>query len=542
MNEPGGVVVRQRGARTRARSVRSGCRSCLLLCMLCLLLGMMLNACGQPQPVYVTLTADGQEQWLQVTNPELTVRALLDAAGLELGPMDRVEPDLYVVVSEGMTVIVTRVTESFVTEQQILPFGHETVKSEGVPQGERRLLQPGSNGELEITYLVTLEDGVEVSREEVNRQVLAQPVDETVLVGVQAELSSIPISGTIVYLSGGNAWIMRQSTELRRNITGSSDLDGRVFSLSEDGRRLAFTRSNPGDDSAPINSLWMARTSLVGEEPEYLGVTNVVWAGWSPDGRRLAYSTAERTGGVPGWRAENDLWVMTLADEGAGEESAIEQVLAPTSEIPYAWWGRSYAWSPNGQYLAYSQADQVGVVSVADGVLIPLLSFPAYRTQSHWAWVPGISWSRDSSLLAFASHEEDLDGLESEDSPIFGLWLASTDGELRMRLAEEVGMWSQPSWSLADDGLLAYGQAQSPRNSQDSRYELFVMDRDGSNKRRVFPPEGFMGLIAPDVAWAPHGGAVLFENEGNLYVVDLATGDLSQLSSDGQSSHPRWAE
>jgi Tol biopolymer transport system component len=192
--------------------------------------------------------------------------------------------------------------------------------------------------------------------------------------------------------------------------------------------------------------------------------------------------------------------------------------------------------------LAYSQADQVGVVSVADGVLLPLLSFPAYRTQSHWAWVPDISWSGDSYLLAFVSHEADLDGLESEDSPIFGLWIASVDGELRMRLAEEVGMWSQPAWSLADNGLLAYGQAQSPRNSQDSRYELFVMDRDGSNKRRLFPPEGIMGLIAPDVAWAPHGGAVLFENEGNLYVVKLADGDLAQLTSDGQSSHPRWAE
>ena len=541
MKEPGGVVW-QGGAEIQSRPERDFNRPRVPLGVFGLLVAVILGGCGQPEPMYVTLTADGQEQWLQVTNPDLTVRDLVDAAGLELGPMDRVEPDLYVFVTEGMEVAVTRVTESFETERQTLPFGHKTVKSEGVPRGERRLLQAGLNGELEITYLVTLEDGVEVSREEVNRQILAQPVDETVLVGVQAELSSVPISGTVVYLSGGNAWIMRQSTELRRNITGSSDLDGRVFSLSRDGSRLAFTRSNPGDDSGPINSLWMARTSLVGEDPEYLGVTDVVWAGWAPDGRRLAFSTAERTGGVPGWKAKNDLYVLTLADEGSGEESTIEQVLSPTSEIPYAWWGRSYAWAPNGQYLAYSQADQVGVVSVADGALVSLLSFPEYRTHSHWAWVPGVSWSRDGYFLAFVSHEGDLDGLQPEDSPVFGLWIVSADGQLRMRLVEEVGMWSQPNWSVADGELLAYGQAQSPRNSQDSRYELFVMDRDGSNKRRLFPPEGWMGLIAPDVAWAPHGGAVLFENEGNLYVVDLATGVLSQLTGDGQSSHPRWAE
>jgi Tol biopolymer transport system component len=217
-------------------------------------------------------------------------------------------------------------------------------------------------------------------------------------------------------------------------------------------------------------------------------------------------------------------------------------VLLPTAEIPYAWWGRSYAWSPNGQYLAYAQADQVGVVSVADNVPVPLFSFSEYRTQSHWAWVPDVSWSPDGHLLSFVAHEGDLEGLLPEDSPVFSLMIASVGGEQQMRLAEEVGMWSQPRWSPVDDGLLAYGQAQSPRNSQDSRYELFVMDRDGSNKRRIFPPEGFMGLIAPDVAWSPHGGALLFEYEGNLYLVDLGTADLAQLTSDGQSSHPRWAE
>ena len=492
--------------------------------------------------MYVTVLADGEEQWLQVTNPSLTVRDLLEAAGLELGPLDRVEPDLYVAVTEGLDVVVTRVTETFATERQVLPFGHTTVRSEGLLAGERKLLQAGSNGELEITYLVTFENELEVSREEVRRQVLSQPVDETVLVGVQGELTSVPISGTIVYLSGGNAWILRKSSELRRNITGSSDLDGRVFSLSHDGTRLAFTRSNPGADDAPLNSLWMARTSLVGEEPEYLGVTNVVWAEWAPDGRRLAYSTAERTGGVPGWKALNDLWILALADEGTGGENQIEQVLSPTSDIPYAWWGRSYAWSPTGEYLAYAQADQVGVVFVADGVPLPLASFPEYRTQSHWAWVPAVSWSKDGYLLSFVAHEGDLDGLLPEDSPIFSLWVTGVDGKVRMRLAEEVGMWSQPRWSVADDSLLVYGQAQSPRNSQDSRYELFVMDRDASNKRRLFPPEGLMGLIAPDVAWSPYGGALLFEYEGNLYIADLTTDVLLQVTSDGQGSHPRWAE
>jgi WD40 repeat protein len=416
------------------------------------------------------------------------------------------------------------------------------VRSEGVREGERRLLQAGRNGEVEITYRVMLEDGVEVSREEVSRQILVEPVDETVLVGVQGELVSVPVSGTIVYLSGGNAWVVRESTDLRRNITGSSDLDGRVFSLSADGSRLLFTRAMVGDEGTPLNSLWTARTSLVGEEPEYLGVTGVIWGEWAPDGKLLAYSTAERTGGVPGWKANNDLWTIALPEDGSGKEAAIEQILLPTAEIPYAWWGRQYSWSPDGTYLAYAQANEMGIVSLVDKQLLPLASFPEYHTQSHWAWVPTVSWSPDGGLLALVGHEGDLEGLSAEDSPVFGLWVTSASGKVKVRLVEEVGMWSGPRWSPLEHGLLAYGQAQSPRNSQDSRYELYVMDRDGSNVRRLFPPEGLMGLIAPDLAWSPLGSALLFEYEGNLYRVDVETAVLVRLTSDGQSSHPRWSQ
>jgi len=500
-----------------------------------------LGACGDPQPIYATLVADGQEELLQVVGGPVYVRDLLEQREVALGAMDRVEPDLYVEIGDGMTVVVTRVEETFQTERRSLPFSHETVRSEGVPEGEHRLLQTGANGEEEIIYKLTLEDGEEVAREEVRRQVIREPVDEIVLVGVQGELTSVPVSGTIVYLSGGNAWLIRESSDLRRNITGSGDLDARVFALSPDGTRLLFTRGMIGDVDTPLNSLWLARTSLVGEEPQYLGVAGAIWAEWAPDGQRLAYSTAERTGGVPGWKANNDLWLLTLPEEGTSGEPTAEMILPPTAEIPYAWWGRNYVWSFDGRYLAYAQADEVGLVSLADRQLVPLASFAPFRTQSHWAWVPGISWSPDGYLLAYVAHEGDVEGVSPEDSQVFGLWAISADGRLQVRLAEEVGMWAGPRWSPALDGGLAYGQAQSPRNSQDSRHELYVVDRDGSNRRRLFPPEGMLALIAPDVAWSPAGDALLFEYEGNIYRLDVETMALDQLTSDGQSWHPRWA-
>ncbi len=536
-------------ARSKAKAARPGSRLWaaipgLLAVIIALSAGLV--ACGQPQPVRVTLHADGLRQIVRVTAPSsYAVRDLLAATGVSLGPLDRVQPDLYVEVAEGMDVVVTRVEEQFEVERRVLPFAHKTVRNEGVPEGERRLLQPGSNGEVEITYQLTREDGVEVARQEVRRDVTVQPVDEVVLVGVQGELTSVPISGTIAYLSGGNAWFMRQSSDLRRNITGSGDLDGRVFALSPDGSRLLFTRSIDGDAGAPLNSLWLARTSMVGEEPQYLGVEGVAWAEWAPDGKQAAYSTAEASGGVPGWKANNDLWILTPPEEGATGEPRLEMVLRPTAEMPYAWWGRTFAWAPDGTALAYAQTDEVGIVAVEDKVRLPLASFVPYRTRSHWAWVPSVSWSADGSFLSFALHEGDLEGLSSEDSPIFGLWAVSTDGKVQVRLKEEVGMWSGPRWSPAGSeagDVLAYGQAQSPRNSEDSRYELYLADRDGSNPRRLFPPAGLMGLIAPAVAWSPRGEALLLEYEGNLYRLDIRTGDLDELTADGQSTQPRWAK
>jgi len=91
---------------------------------------------------------------------------------------------------------------------------------------------------------------------------------------------------------------------------------------------------------------------------------------------------------------------------------------------------------------------------------------------------------------------------------------------------------------------LAYLQASNPLNSQTSEYRMVIADRDGSNSRFVFPEEGTVGLKASDqdFRWSPDGSQIALTYLGNLHILDVASGVAQQLTSDGLTTSPRWAQ
>ncbi len=513
---------------------------------LILSLGLLtLLACGPPEPMSVTIVVDGGQRVVQTT--AATVRDVLDENGVILGELDRVEPDLWVETTPDMTVTVVRVEEKLEAVREVVPFEHKTIKSEAMAEGETRLIQPGANGEVEITYRTVLEDGEEVSRNELRRATISEAVDEIIVVGTHGALVSVPISGTITYISAGNAWLMREASGGRRPLTSEGDLDSRVFALSPDGRQLLLTRSGGTDPTAPLNTLWVITTTVLGETAQPLGLEGLNYGQWSSDGGRFAYSTAERAGGSPGWKANNDLWIASFAEAGTSPIS-VTQVLSPSAESVYSWWGTNYAWSPDGRYFAYAQADQVGLIDAASGERTPLIQFPVYHTYGEWVWTPGLSWSPDSRFIACVVHSPSEMGEGSpEDSPIFDVWVVSTDGQVKVQLASKAGMWAAPHWSPVgqasdrQESAIAYGRAQDPYNSQLGLYDLYVMDRDGSNDLKLFPSGDEVGLEAPQMAWSPNGDQLVIAHHGNLYRLDVANGRLQQLTADGESGHPRWS-
>ncbi len=514
---------------------------------------LLMAACVTPQATAGTMEISLQvdDELRQLTLPAgSTVQFALDQAGIELGQLDLINPPGYTVLTDGATIEITRRSERFEIEEVVIPFARQTVQNEGLPVGETRLLQPGENGLEEITYRIVEEDGLDVSRQAVKRSVVLEPRPEIIMIGAQAIHTPVAIEGTLAFLSAGNAWVIQGDSTNRLPIVVSGDLDGQVFRLSPDGEWLLYSRGLE-DEGEDFNALWVHATEDPDADPIDLGARNVVhFADWSPeaDSNTLAYSTVEPRPSAPGWQANNDLILTEL--RGDDRSPRMTELLPANAGGQYGWWGTSFAWAPDGVHMAYARADGIGVIDLREPQFEPTYSLLPYQTQGDWAWVPGIAWGHNSRTLYVVDHGEPLSLEDPATSPIFDLIAIGTPGTDPIRLVQRTGMFAYPSLSppvLRPTGELAFQvaflQALDPLESENSSYSLVVMDRDGSNRRVLFPLPGEPGITAeyltPPV-WSPSGERIAFIHRGDLWVVEVLSGDARPLTGDGQTVALDW--
>jgi hypothetical protein len=508
----------------------------------------LLTGCRSPQvasaDITINITADGESSTVTVAAGS-TVSQALQSAGVKIESSDRAEPPLYTVMNNGDEIILTRVKEVFETEEQVIPFERQVVRNESLPEGETRLVQAGANGLQELTYRQVFEDDVEISRSVVKSVILQEAVPEIVMIGAQASFAPLPIPGKLVYLAGGNAWIIDTSTANRTPLVTTGDLDGRIFELAPNGSYLIYTRKSTKPADKEINTLWAVRATA-GSKPFSTGISNVVhFADWIPNTGSIAYSTVEPRSTAPGWQANNDLHRYSIS---TGEK---RKILDASSGGVYGWWGMTFAFSADGR-LAYARPDGIGLVDLDGKYLKPLLDITPLNTHSDWAWLPAISWGADGKTLYYTSHAPPTNLVSEEDSPFFDISATSFENNATIQIAQQTGMFAYPSASALQSSprerqyQVAFLQATFPQQSETSRYRVVVMDRDGSNRRTIFPTNDAPGLEPQTLAWAPDpidgqaGDFLAVIYQGNLWLIDSGNNQAYQVTGDGLVTRIDW--
>jgi TolB protein len=253
-----------------------------------------------------------------------------------------------------------------------------------------------------------------------------------------------------------------------------------VFTINPDGtgrKQLTFEGDNGRPDWSPdgkwivYNSitsagLWIIVMDVNGSNKKLL--TEGVAPDWSPDGKQIAY-TREDQNRVP------QIWVMN-----ADGTDARQLTQSSTTKI-------APSWSPDGREMVFvmpknptSPGDpqpEIGIIN-ADGTNERILTTTdrtntdgngGFCETANDANAP--SWSPVGNKIAFWS------GIENQYGQV---WVINSDGTGSKQLTEDCSHSNSddPSWS-PDGKKIIFSTGRSGRN------ELWVMDADGSNEKKV---------------------------------------------------------
>lgn len=133
----------------------------------------------------VTIAVDGRTLTTRATG--LTVGDVLAAVGVAPLGEDITEPPLEARFEEGMAIRVIRVIDRLEIETLPVPYATIYRPDFSLPQGEQRVVQPGTPGERTRQVRVRYEDGKPVERTVIDETIAAHPQAELIAYGVRPE-------------------------------------------------------------------------------------------------------------------------------------------------------------------------------------------------------------------------------------------------------------------------------------------------------------------------------------------------------------------
>lgn len=122
---------------------------------------------------------------LAVRTQGQTVGELIEEKGIVIGKNDRVEPALNSPIQENSEIRVWREGKQTMTIEEEVPFSTERIYDADRPTNYKEVRTVGVNGLRTVSYEILVENGKEVSRQEIVSIATKQPVTQIEVIGVK---------------------------------------------------------------------------------------------------------------------------------------------------------------------------------------------------------------------------------------------------------------------------------------------------------------------------------------------------------------------
>ena len=297
------------------------------------------------------------------------------------------------------------------------------------------------------------------------------------------------LNGSNVAIPAANIWVMNAdgSNAIPLTTLTAETVSSIHSAWSPDGTKIAYdsTRALDGRNVAINNvNIWVMNADGTGVTPlTTLRATaaSSVSPVWSPDGKKILYTSSRALSGFDAAITARNIWVMN--SDGSGSQP-LTTLTAASSSSP--------AWSPDGTKIAYVSAraldgsNAVGAANIwlmnADGSgSTPLTKITTIVNLT----TAGPVWSPDGRKIAYVSSRA-LDGSDNAYS-MLNIWVMNNDGSNARPLTNLIAASSyQPAWSL--DGSTILFCSTRALNGGDasttySTWNIWIMNGDGTGAK-----------------------------------------------------------
>jgi Tol biopolymer transport system component len=202
--------------------------------------------------------------------------------------------------------------------------------------------------------------------------------------GISAGKPAVSADGNLLYNSGGALYIRPAGSDTAIRITDQILPSGDMPVFTADGAAVVFAIPRDGEDGSRMHDLY--KVPSIGGPPR-LFLTEASGAGFSPDGKWVAY-TRHLSG-------RNPLWISPV--DALGEHVEVRA----SGYVP--------RWSPDGRRIAYTTADpnatsgELWVAAVSRAKSGALQVSDHTRLTSEPQPMYGLSWTPDGRSIVFAA-------------------------------------------------------------------------------------------------------------------------------------------